>query len=177
MLIPPWAYNTILDEIHSSGSNYSTLFDLLETHNLGSTLNSTEGPWTLFAPDNQAFAEVGNLSSYSSDEISQILNAHLFSGNLPLDKFVTNPNSDVSARFDVITVGNEVYVDGALIIAGNNLAANGIVHAVDKVLIPSNFNSPQSTTSDATTQLGLSVLHWTLSLFVTVIWMSATVMS
>ena len=101
-----------------------------------------EGPFTVFAPTDQAFAEAGiNLSSLDNDEgksiLSDILLYHVLSGSVQSSE-VTDGLTATAVNGDILTfaVGDSVMVNDATVTTPDVMASNGVIHVIDKVLIP-----------------------------------------
>ncbi len=142
VVIPPLWYFTPIYQLVFNTPNFTTAIKLIDQTNLTDTLNKTDGPLTFFVPDDAAFAAVGNLASYSNDEIAQILMGHIFNDNIFYeDLFGKTSGNPVFSRWTVTTKGVNVYLDGGLLFDVDNFAYNGVVNAIDKVLIPSSLGS------------------------------------
>ena len=101
------------------------------------------GPLTVFAPTNEAFNNLPKgtvedlLKPENKNALANIIKYHATPGNLSVDflkkfkKLGQANNQDVAIE----VIDGEVYVGGAKII-GSVVASNGIVHVVDKVLLP-----------------------------------------
>ena len=101
-----------------------------------------EGPFTVFAPTDQAFADAGiNLSSLDNDEgksiLSDILLYHVLSGSVQSSE-VTDGLTATAVNGDILTfaVGDSVMVNDATVTTPDVMASNGVIHVIDKVLIP-----------------------------------------
>jgi len=111
--------------------------------NLVDTLNS-EGPFTVFAPTDQAFADAGvNLEDYDTDAenetLKDILLYHVISGAAVDAANVTDGMTAEAANGDLLTftVDNDtVMIGDATVTAPDVEASNGIIHVIDKVLLP-----------------------------------------
>ncbi len=113
------------------------------THvNLVATLQGT-GPFTVFAPTDQAFTDAGiDLNDFDTPEenatLSDILLYHVVAGSVPSSAvtdgmLATMVNGD-KAKFGVS--GGTVTVGTATVTTADVQASNGIIHVIDKVLIP-----------------------------------------
>ena len=121
---------------------HNSLVAALTHANLVATLQGT-GPFTVFAPTDQAFTDAGiNLNDYDTPEenatLSKILLHHVISGevastDLSDGMLATTVNND-RVKFGVTTAG--VTVDGANVTIADVQASNGIIHVIDKVLLP-----------------------------------------
>lgn len=113
--------------------------------------NDANGNYTVFAPNNAAFARLGlvdegSLGALQTSFLTSTLLYHVSNGNLA-GSAVTAGGSSQSAlgpnrRF--IARGNDKYINGSKIIATDVAASNGTVHVVDKVMIATGVNIVQS---------------------------------
>jgi len=118
----------------------STLNGLVAKTGLADTLKGA-GPFTVFAPTNEAFAKV---PSKTMDELAKdpaklkaLLSYHVVPGKL-MAADVKNGNSKTAngANVALSKAGNFVIVEQALVQMADISASNGVVHTVDGVLIP-----------------------------------------
>jgi len=118
----------------------STLNGLVAQTGLTDTLKAS-GPFTVFAPTNEAFAKV---SAKTMDELAKdpaklkaLLSYHVVAGKL-MAADVKNGNSKTvnGANVALSKAGNFVIVEQALVQTADISATNGVVHTVDGVLIP-----------------------------------------
>ncbi|GAB5401690.1 MAG: hypothetical protein Aureis2KO_32750 [Aureisphaera sp.] len=124
--------------------DHTTLVAAVQAAELENALVNT-GPLMVFAPTNEAFAALPEgtvenlLKPENKEQLAYILKHHVTPGNYSkefLKKFkslgqASNENIPVEVK------GEDVYVGGAKII-GSVPAGNGIVHVVDKVILPAN---------------------------------------
>ena len=124
--------------------DHTTLVAAVQAAQLENVLVNA-GPLMVFAPTNEAFAALPEgtvenlLKPENKDALANILKYHVTPGNYSKDflkkfKKLGQANNQ-SVKVEV--VGDDVYVGGAKIIASIN-AGNGIVHVVDKVILPEN---------------------------------------
>tara|TARA_B100000963_G_scaffold361952_1_gene401181 strand:+ start:1892 stop:2833 length:942 start_codon:yes stop_codon:yes gene_type:complete len=133
---------TIVD-VASGTESHDTLVAALNHVNLVDTLNS-EGPFTVFAPTDQAFTDAGvNLEDYDTDAenetLKDILLYHVISGAAVDAANVTDGMTAEAANGDLLTfsVDNDtVMIGDATVTAPDVEASNGIIHVIDKVLLP-----------------------------------------
>ncbi len=143
----PAADNTITG-LASSNSNLSILVQALTKAELAGTLQGV-GPYTVFAPTNEAFVAFLKTTPYATlndvpkDVLTQILLNHVVSGNVKstdlktgyvktLAKSATSGTNTMSMYVD-LTSG--VKLNGvAKVITADVMASNGVVHVVDKVI-------------------------------------------
>ena len=121
----------------------STLVTAVVEAGLVDTLNS-EGPFTIFAPTNDAFAAIAeeDLSAILADQelLTSILTYHVVSGeSLDMQRLVdagtvTTVNG---AELTIAQSGDLIEVNGtASVVCGNVQTANATVHIIDNVLVP-----------------------------------------
>lgn len=144
VLIPGADSNTIVD-IASGNPSFSTLVDALVQANLVDAL-SGEGPFTVFAPTNNAFSNLpaGTLESLTIDQLTDILTYHVLAsavaaGDLAPTQTVTALNGEplfITVEGTTVTINGTSTVEMADI-----MASNGIIHAVDGVLLPDAFGT------------------------------------
>ncbi len=118
----------------------STLSKLLGDAGLSETLRGT-GPYTMFAPSNEAFKALpaATLASLSKDkeQLKSVLSYHVVPGKLGSADVKTGPAKSVQgASIALARTGVYVTADDALVTQADVVAANGVVHVVDRVLIP-----------------------------------------
>ncbi|MBA89046.1 MAG: hypothetical protein CMB16_07270 [Euryarchaeota archaeon] len=140
VLIPPQDLVDITAIAASTGI-HTALVGALGKANLVTTLQG-DGPFTVFAPTDDAFAAAGiDLSTFDTDEeiatLVDILTYHVVSGSVMSsdlsDGMTTQALNSDSLTF---TVGDGVMVNGANVTLADVIASNGVVHVIDKVLMP-----------------------------------------
>jgi uncharacterized surface protein with fasciclin (FAS1) repeats len=117
-----------------------TLATALQATKLQKTL-TIDGPFTVFAPTEEAFAALppGTLESLLTNPaaLTQILLYHVVAGEVKAADVITLTEATTlnGAKVD-ITVNGDVMINDAKVIATDIMAKNGVVHLIDKVLIP-----------------------------------------
>lgn len=138
-----------------NNENFSTLVTVVKAAELVETLSS-EGPFTVFAPTNDAFAKLpeGTVTSLlkveSSETLTAILTYHVVAGKYGAEDVINAINGN-EGSFTVSTVqGNEITLTlendkvvltdanggKATVIMADVQASNGIIHAIDSVVMP-----------------------------------------
>jgi uncharacterized surface protein with fasciclin (FAS1) repeats len=118
----------------------STLSGLVAKSGLTDTLKGT-GPFTVFAPSNEAFAKVPakTMDALAQDpaKLKAVLTYHVVSGKV-MAADVRNGNSKTvnGANLALSKAGDFVTVEQAMVQTADISASNGVVHIVDSVLIP-----------------------------------------
>ena len=107
------------------------------------TLQGT-GPFTLFAPTDQAFADAGiDLAALDNptgkETLSDILLYHVVPSQVPASAVTECMSADAANGQPLsFTVGNGVMVNDANVTMTDVVTSNGLIHVIDKVLTPSN---------------------------------------
>ena len=141
VLMPPADAMDIPATAASTGAHDSLVAALTQA-NLVSALQA-DGPFTVFAPTDAAFAAAGiDLASFDTDEenatLVDILTYHVYSGSVESSAVtdgltVTMLNGD-DATFTV--ADGTVRIGDATVTTADVMASNGIIHVIDKVLMP-----------------------------------------
>lgn len=146
---------TIVD-VASDNANFSTLVSAVTAADLGDTLGGP-GPYTIFAPTNDAFAKVDEatmtdlMKPENKEKLSSILAYHVVSGDMDAAA-LTKAITDAGGTYEITTVNGAkltAMVDGGavkLTDANGGVStvtmtdvdgSNGTIHAIDTVLMPS----------------------------------------
>lgn len=142
----PLPARTIVD-IAAANPDFSTLVAALDAAGLTPTLASP-GPYTVFAPTNEAFAALpdGTLDSLllpdNREQLTRILTYHVITGKVmaadvpPAEAGIatsTIAGLDLSVRAEA---DGSVRVNQARVTAADIEASNGVIHVIDTVLVP-----------------------------------------
>lgn len=132
----------IVDTAVAAGS-FNTLVTAVKAAGLVTTLKGT-GPFTVFAPTDQAFAKLppGTVDSLlkpeNKDKLRAILTYHVVSGRLT-SKQIAHMQSAKTVEGSPLTfktMNGHVMVDGATVVQADIPASNGVIHVIDTVLMP-----------------------------------------
>ncbi len=142
VLIPPveTEQKNIVQTAIDAGS-FKTLVTAVQTADLVETL-SGEGPFTVFAPTDDAFAAVPEetLNALLADkaELTKVLTYHVASGKYMAEDVVSMGNITTleGNMLDVEITNEGVFVGGAKVIQTDIECSNGVIHVIDTVLIP-----------------------------------------
>jgi uncharacterized surface protein with fasciclin (FAS1) repeats len=125
----------------AASGRFKTIGQALEETHLTDML-SGRGPFTVFAPTDEAFAKMpeAELHSLLADKakLRSVLSYHIVAGKVraPRER-VPNTATAVDGRTLTTTVEGGYYkVAGARIVKTNLRASNGVIHAIDSVLAP-----------------------------------------
>ncbi len=135
-----------ISTVASADSRFTTLVRALQKANLVSTLDGT-GPFTVFAPTNDAFTASGiNIDNLTADQLKNVLLYHVLVGTKVAAASVvsgavttgaTAPNNQVFLSKS----GTNVFINGSTkVIVADVAASNGVIHAIDRVLLPPTQN-------------------------------------
>lgn len=138
VLLPPTVVDLAIDN-----SNFSTLVAAVLKAELAETLSGT-GPFTVFAPTNAAFddlftaLEVTGIDQLTKEQLIPILQYHVVAGNVRSTDLSTGSVTTLNGDID-INVGMSVTINtDANVVATDVQGSNGVVHVIDKVLVPQN---------------------------------------
>jgi len=132
--------NDIVDTASAAGS-FKTLLAAAQAAGLVDTLKS-KGPFTVFAPTDAAFAKLpeGTVEALLKDKakLRAILTYHVVAGAVPASKVVTMRWAPTVQGQSLLIRTNEsgVHIDGAKVIKADIHTSNGIIHVIDKVMLP-----------------------------------------
>jgi len=137
VILPP----TVVD-VAIANDSFTTLVQAVVKAGLVETL-SGDGPFTVFAPTNDAFDAlftdlgISGLDDLTAEQLVPILTYHVVSGNV-LSTDLTNGDVPTLNEGNSVTVdlSSGVMINESEVVAADIQAANGIVHVIDKVLIP-----------------------------------------
>ncbi|MGB3789259.1 MAG: fasciclin domain-containing protein [Phormidesmis sp.] len=144
---------TILEVAVDSGS-FDTLIAAVEAAGLEGALSS-EGPYTVFAPTDEAFAALppGTLEELLLPEnkgvLTQVLAYHVVPGTITSDQIETGTVASVEEEeLALVSDGTGVTVNGANVVGADMLTSNGVIHAIDAVLLPPSLAAGEAPSED-----------------------------
>ena len=124
-----------------AAGSFNTLAMALEAAGLVETLKG-EGPFTVFAPTDEAFAKLpaGTLDALLADKakLTQVLTYHVVPGTVKSGDVarLTSAKTVNGQELAVASSGGKVTVGGASITQADIAASNGVIHVIDTVLLP-----------------------------------------
>ena len=129
-----------LAETIAATPSLSTLSTLVAQAGLTETLK-TGGPFTVFAPTNDAFKAVpaATLSDLAKDpeKLKAVLTYHVVPGKtMAADVKNSNAKTVNGANVALAKAGDFVTIESGAVVTANLLATNGVIHTVDTVLMP-----------------------------------------
>lgn len=131
-------------EIAAEAGSFNTLVAAVKAAGLVVTL-SGEGPFTVFAPNDAAFARLpaGTIDALLADKekLTSILTFHVVAGKVMSGDIIkangATPTTVNGLPVDVIVRDGNVYVNDAQVVTADIVASNGVIHVIDAVLLPS----------------------------------------
>ncbi|WP_373527313.1 fasciclin domain-containing protein [Nostoc sp.] len=142
---------TDIVSLAASSNSFTTLTSLLKTAGLVDTLQQA-GPYTVFAPTNDAFAALpaATLQQLQQPEnreaLVKILTYHVVPGAVTSSQLTNGELKTVEERpvnIQIDSANNQVSVNSARVIQADVRASNGVIHAINQVLIPPDINISQ----------------------------------
>ncbi|HEX4006757.1 MAG TPA: fasciclin domain-containing protein [Acidobacteriaceae bacterium] len=128
-----------------SAGSFKTLVAAVQVAGLETTLEG-KGPYTVFAPTDEAFAKLpaGTVDSLlkpeNKDKLRAILLYHVVPGNVDAAKVMhmTSAKTAEGASLSFKVSGGHVMVNDATVVKADVHASNGVIHVIDTVLMPPN---------------------------------------
>ncbi len=127
-------------DIASSTEGFSTLVAAVDAAGLVETLKG-EGPFTVFAPTDAAFAALpeGTVEGLLADipALTNVLTYHVIAGKV-MSTDLTNGMEAATVQGQTVTIMTEggVTVNGANVVTADIEASNGVIHVIDAVILP-----------------------------------------
>lgn len=134
-------------EVAAANPDFKTLVTAASAAGLIETLGS-KGPFTVFAPTNEAFAKVDKnalaslLKPENKDKLRAVILYHVVSGKVESSQALTLTNAATvnGQRIDLKVKQGKLMIDGATVTATDVAASNGVIHVIDTVLMPATEN-------------------------------------
>ena len=137
------AQNKNIVELAVGNENLSTLVAAVKAAGLVETLQSA-GPFTVFAPTNEAFAALPDgtlemlLKPENKDKLVAVLTYHVVGAKV-MSTNLSNGQKAKTVQGEEVAVsiyGGKVKISGADVVAADVAASNGVVHVINKVILP-----------------------------------------
>ena len=143
--IPTSAAEGDIVDVASNDSNFSILVTALQTAELVEALQG-EGPFTVFAPTDAAFASLLEALDISAEQLlsqsglADVLLYHVVSGKI-MSTDLSNGQTAETLNGESITVdlSDGVKINESTVTTADIEATNGVIHVIDQVLIPEGF--------------------------------------
>ncbi|WP_414842982.1 fasciclin domain-containing protein [Halomonas sp. SSL-5] len=132
----------IVDTAVEAGQ-FETLVAAVQAAGLVETLKG-EGPYTVFAPTDEAFAALPEgtveslLEEENRDQLQAILTYHVVSGKIMAEDAMAADSATTvqSQDLTITTMNGSVMIDDATVIQADIETSNGVIHVIDSVLMP-----------------------------------------
>ena len=137
----PAAPTTNILETAKAAGSFTTLSAAVDAAGLADTLNG-EGPFTVFAPTDDAFAALpagaldALLKPENKDALVKILTYHVVAGTVLAADIRAGDVATVEGSTVKLTTEGGVTVNDAKVLTADVAASNGVIHVIDKVLLP-----------------------------------------
>ena len=126
-------------DVAAKAGNFNTLVTAVKAAGLVDTLKGP-GPFTVFAPTDAAFAKVpkAKLDALLADKaaLTKVLTYHVVPGKVMAADVKAGKVKTVEGQELTVTTKGGVMVDNAKVVATDVAASNGVIHAIDTVLMP-----------------------------------------
>ena len=132
----------VVDTAVESG-DFTTLVAAVKAAGLVDTLKG-EGPFTVFAPNDAAFAKLGEakiaelLQPENKGQLTSILTYHVVPGKVMAADVTGISSADTvnGAQAPIAVEGGDVMVAGAKVLVTDIECSNGVIHVIDSVMLP-----------------------------------------
>lgn len=128
-------------EIAASNPDFSILVDAVKKAELVDAL-SADGPFTVFAPTNEAFESlfkklgVSGVTELTAEQLTPILTYHVVSGEVMSTDLSNTSVETLNGQKIKIDLTDGVKINDSKVVKADIEGNNGVVHVIDKVLLP-----------------------------------------
>ena len=137
---PAETAGTVVD-IAGSNPDFSILVEAVTKAGLAGAL-SDEGPFTVFAPTNEAFKAlfkqlgVGGVKDLTAEQLTPILTYHVVSGKVMSTDLTNTSVATLNGQKIKVDLSNGVKINESKVTKADISGTNGVVHVIDRVLLP-----------------------------------------
>ncbi|WP_297088758.1 fasciclin domain-containing protein [uncultured Draconibacterium sp.] len=128
-------------EIAVSNPDFSILVEAVTKADLAGAL-SADGPFTVFAPTNDAFSSlfkelgVNGVSDLTAEQLTPILTYHVVSGKVMSSDLSNTSVETLNGKKIKVDLNEGVKINDSKVVAADIAGKNGVIHVIDKVLVP-----------------------------------------
>lgn len=128
-------------EIAVSNPDFSILVEAVTKADLGEAL-SADGPFTVFAPTNDAFNAlfkqlgVNGVEDLTAEQLTPILTYHVVSGKVMSSDLSNTSVATLNGQKIKVDLSDGVKINESNVVTADISGANGVIHVIDKVLMP-----------------------------------------
>jgi uncharacterized surface protein with fasciclin (FAS1) repeats len=133
--------NSTVVEIAVNNPDFSILVEAVSKAGLAGTLGS-EGPFTVFAPTNDAFTSlfaqlgISGVKDLTAEQLTPILTYHVVSGKVMSTGLTNTSVATLNGQDIKIDLSSGVKINESKVIAADIEGSNGVIHVIDQVLLP-----------------------------------------
>jgi len=133
--------NSTVVEIAVSNPDFSILVEAVSKAGLVDAL-SAEGPFTVFAPTNDAFKSlfsqlgVSGVNDLTAEQLTPILTYHVVSGKVMSTDLSNTSVATLNGQKIKIDLSSGVKINDSKVVAADIEGKNGVIHVIDSVLLP-----------------------------------------
>jgi uncharacterized surface protein with fasciclin (FAS1) repeats len=143
---PTTEVGSTIVEIAAADGRFDTLAAAIDRADLRGALSS-EGPFTVFAPTDDAFARLpaGVMDSISKEQLAQILTYHVIGDRVTSTMAATASSAPTLQGSDIAisSMDGKIYINGITLVMSADIEAdNGIIHVIDSVIFPADMVFP-----------------------------------
>jgi len=135
----PMAQSQNIVEIAVGNEDFSTLVSLVQAAGLVDAL-AGEGPFTVFAPTNDAFAKVPpvvvDFLLANPDVLTTVLTYHVVPGKVMSSDLAEGEVATLQGQTVDVSLSMGAMINNATVIAADIEASNGVIHVIDAVILP-----------------------------------------
>ena len=134
-------------EVASGDETFSTLVQAVEAAGLADTLSDSSSSYTVFAPTNEAFNQLpaGTLDYLLQPEnqevLQQVLSYHVLPERITASEISGGSVDSLNGGLAIAVTDRGVVINNASVVTPDIEASNGVIHAVNRVLLPANLQS------------------------------------
>ncbi|WP_144863118.1 fasciclin domain-containing protein [Hyella patelloides] len=134
-------------EVASESESFNTLVQAVEAAELADTLSDSDSSYTLFAPTDEAFSQLPEgaleylLEPENKEVLQRVLSYHVVPEEVASGDITGGDVESLDGGLVTEITEDGVIVNDANVITPDIEASNGIIHAVDKVLLPADLQS------------------------------------
>ena len=128
-------------DIAVSNPDFSILVEAVTKADLAGVL-SADGPFTVFAPTNEAFEKlfkqlgVSGIKDLTAEQLSPILTYHVVSGKVMSTDLSNTSVATLNGKKIKVDITDGVKINDSHVVKADISGTNGVVHVIDEVLIP-----------------------------------------
>lgn len=128
-------------ETAANAGSFNTLVAAVKAAGLVETLSGA-GPFTVFAPTDEAFAQIpeDQLNALLADQeaLTAVLTYHVVAGKVMAADVVELSTAETvnGQSVDIKVMDGKVLIDGAEVVSADIEATNGVIHVINKVILP-----------------------------------------